>query len=105
MRRPRSGTKIIVLGMVHVRAKKVGNLSGRMVRGKVIDNVGPDIPLMTDELAAVRGELGVPNPIWSINHSKGAYVRYAYTSTRWRVARVYSNGRFAASITMYLSSI
>ena len=77
--------KTVVFGLVErggqIRARKISALSSRMVRGRVVDNVVPGTPLMTDEMPAYVG-LDIPYPIWSVNHSKGEYVRYAvHTNT------------------------
>lgn len=77
--------KAIVFGLVErggqIRARKINTLSARMVGGRIIDNVAPGTALMTDEMAAYKG-LNIPYPIWSVNHSKGEYVRFAaHTNT------------------------
>lgn len=70
--------KAIVFGMLErggeLRAKKITNLQGRTVRGRVFDNVKDGANLMTDEHGAYRGLQG-PYQVHSVNHSAGEYVR------------------------------
>lgn len=75
-----ASTKTAVFGLLErggrIRAGTIPNLTGRMVRGRVFDNVAPGSALMSDEMGAAK--TFPPNyPIWSVNHAKGEYVRYA----------------------------
>ena len=47
-----------------------------MIRGRVFDNVAPGSALMSDEMAAYK-TFPPSYPIWSVNHAKGEYVRFA----------------------------
>ncbi len=77
--------KTAVLGLVErngrIRAQKISKLTTRMVRGRIVDNVDPKATLMTDEMSAIQSA-DLPNPRFSVNHSKGEYVRFAvHTNT------------------------
>lgn len=75
------GDKAVVFGLVErggqIRARMIPNLSARSIRGRVVDNVKPGTPLMTDEFPAYKGLNAASHPVWSVNHSKGEYVRFA----------------------------
>src|SRR5436190_16494202 len=62
-----------------IRAKKISNLSAKMVRGRIADSVAEGTPLMTDEHPSYKGLDFSPrqHPILSVNHNKGEYARYA----------------------------
>lgn len=71
--------KTIVLGMLErggeVRARAVPNLTGKTVRGRIADNVKDGSTLLTDDHRSYRG-LPPQYRVWSVNHSKGEYVRF-----------------------------
>jgi transposase-like protein len=72
--------KTVVLGLLErsgqIRARSVPNLSARTVRGRIMDNVAPGTAIMTDEHPSYTG-IPTSYPVWSVNHSKGEYVRFA----------------------------
>jgi transposase-like protein len=72
-------TKTIVLGMLErggeVRARAVPNQRAKTVRGRIADNVKDGSVLLTDEHPSYKG-LPAQYPTWSVNHSKGEYVRF-----------------------------
>lgn len=73
-------TKTVVLGMLErggdVRAKVVPNLTARTVRGRIGDNVKEGAVLLTDDAGVYKGLPGQYH-VFSVNHSKGEYVRLA----------------------------
>ena len=77
---PGKDSKVVVFGLVErggqIRAKTIPSLSARMIRGRVVDNVKPGTPLMTDEYPSYKA-LDLPaHPVWSVNHKKGEYARH-----------------------------
>ena len=72
-------TKTIVMGLLErggeVRAKVVPNLTAKTVRGRIGDHVKDGSVLLTDEHPSYKG-LPSQYTVWSVNHSKGEYVRF-----------------------------
>ena len=98
-----------VFGLVErggeIRAGTITNLNARMVRGRVVDNVKPGTPLMTDEHARYKGLSMPAYPIWSVNHSKGEYVALRLPHQHaWKALGACSSVRCTAFITMFRSS-
>jgi hypothetical protein len=72
--------KALVFGLVErggqIRAGLMPKLSARSIRGRVADNVKEGTPLMTDDFPGYKGLSVTSHPVWSVNHSKGEYVRH-----------------------------
>lgn len=70
--------KAAVFGMLErdgsIRARKIENLTARLIVGRVRDNVAPGSVVMSDEWAGYRG-LYPHYTVMSVNHSKGEYAR------------------------------